>query len=135
MPGFLTDYVNNRVLDHWFGGAITPPPPTLYVGLSLTYCTKGGEIVEPTGGGYARVPIPNTLALFPAAFGGTKANAAPIVFPAPTADWGEAVSLFLADAATGGAILASADLTVPKLIQASEKPPTVAIGALFLSHT
>ena len=135
MPGFLTDHVNNLVLDHWFGGVVTTPPAVLYVGLSLKYAAKDGAIVEPASGGYARVPVPNGPAEFPAASGGTKANAAPITFPAPTADWGIVESLFLADAPTGGNILAMADLTVLKQILAGDPAPKVVAGGLFLSHT
>jgi hypothetical protein len=42
MSGFLTDLVNNKVLDCFFGGSPILPPATLYVGLSITRSYKGG---------------------------------------------------------------------------------------------
>src|ERR1700755_445634 len=48
MPGFLTDLVNNKVLDCFFGGVMITPPTALYVGLSLTKSYKGGYTSEPT---------------------------------------------------------------------------------------
>lgn len=135
MAGYLTDFSNNKVLDLFFGSAIYSPPATLYVGLSLGGANKAGSISEPSGGGYARVPVSNSPASFPAAAGGTKSNAAVITFPAPTADWGMVQSLFIADSASGGNVLASADLTTPKPISGGSLAPKVAAGALFLSHT
>ena len=135
MPGFFTDYSNNKVLDLIFGSAAFTPPATLYLGLSLAASNKGGSPTEPSGGGYARVPVANNLTNFPAATAGTKSNSTVITFPAPTANWGTVISLFVADAATGGNVLAMADLTTPKTINAGGSSATVAMGALFLSHT
>lgn len=135
MAGFLTDYANNQVLDLIFGATGFTPPATLYLGLSLYPANKAGSVGEPSGGGYARVALANTPAAFPAASGGTKSNAAPIAFPAPTADWGTVQSLFVADSAAWGNVLAIADLTTPTAVTAGGPAPKVAAGALFLSHT
>ena len=133
MPGFLTDLANNAVLDCLFGGVPIAPPPVLYLGLSLEGASKAGAVDEPAGGGYARVAVPNGPAMFPAASGGSKSNAAPIAFPDPTGDWGEVLSVFVADPA--GNVLAAADLAAPKRVKAGDPAPKVATGALFLSHT
>ena len=135
MAGFFTDYVNNKVLDLVFGATAFTPPATLYVGLSLTTSNKAGSYSEPSVGGYARVPLVNNATNFPAAAGGTKTNATVVAFPAPTADWGTVLSLFLSDAATGGNVLAMADLATSKVIIHGSAAPKVAVGALFLSHT
>ncbi len=134
MPGFFTDYANNKFLDMVFGAAAYTPPATLYVGLSVNSANRYGSFIEPSGGGYTRVPIANSLANFPASSGGSKSNSTVITFPAPTAAWGTIVSLFVADAASGGNVLAVADLTTPRTINAGAAPATVASGALFLSH-
>ena len=68
MPGFLTDYVNNKVLDCFFGGSPITPCSTLYVGLSLARSYRGGYVSEPTAGSYARVAVPNTLGQLAVAF-------------------------------------------------------------------
>jgi hypothetical protein len=135
MPGYFTDYANNAVLNMVFGATAYDPPPTLYLGLSQSTSNKGGAIVEPSGGGYARVPIANNATSFPPAAGGTKSNNAVFTFPTPSAAWGTVQSLFVSDAATGGNILAMADLATPKLIGSGGTPATVAVGGLFLSHT
>jgi hypothetical protein len=134
MPGFLTDLVNNRVLDCFFGGVAIVPPSTLYVGLSLTRAYKGGYVAEPAGGSYARVAVPNDLTRFQEASFGSKANAEAITFPAPSAAWGSILSVFIADAAEGGNVLAMADLPSPRTIDASDPAPTIAVDALLLRH-
>ncbi len=135
MAGYLTDFANNKVLDLLFGAVTLTAPSNLYFGLSKAAATKSGTVAEPSGGGYARAAIGNNAAHFPAASLGTKSNALPISFSAPTADWGPIVSVFVADATTGGNVLAIADLPVPKTIVAGGAAPSIAAGALFLSHT
>ena len=135
MPGYFTDFGNNKVLDLIFGSAPYTPPATLYLGLSQVPANKAGTVIEPSVGGYARVGVSNNLANFPAAVVSTKANSAVVTFPAPSAAWGTIVSLFVADAAAGGNVIAMADLTTPKAINVGGSPATVAAGALFFSHT
>ena len=135
MPGFLTDYANNKILDLVFGSTAYTPPATLYLGLSLLPAGKNGQIYEPTGGGYARVAVANSGASFPAASAGTKSNATAAAFPAATANWGAVLSLFIADSPSGGNVIAVADLATPKTITGGSAAATVAAGALFLSHT
>jgi hypothetical protein len=135
MPGFLTDYTNNAILNLIFGAATYTPTATLYLGLSQSSSNKGAILTEPTGGGYARVAIANTLDNFSVASAGTKSNTEAIKFPIPTGDWGTMLSLFIADSPTGGNVLAMADLTRPKTIKSGGTAATVAVGALFLSHT
>ena len=135
MPGFFTDYANNKILDQFFGNTPFASPATLYLGLSQTAANKAANIAEPSGGAYARAPLNNDRTHFPAASLGTKTNALPITFTAPSASWGTILSLFIADSATGGNILAMADLPVPKLILGGGTAPTLAANALYLSHT
>ncbi len=135
MAGFLTDYLNNKILDQVFGGSSFSPPSILYVGLSTGASNKAGTISEPSGGGYNRVAITSSLTNFPAAASGTKSNNAAISFPAPTASWGTIQSVLIADAATGGNVIAMADLTQPKPINSGGSAPTIAVGSLYISHT
>jgi hypothetical protein len=135
MPGFLTDLVNNKVLDCFFGGSVIIPPSTLYIGLSLARSYKGGYVSEPTGGSYARVAVPNDLSHFLAASAGTKSNAKAITFPSPSLAWGPILSVFVADAPSEGNVLAMADLPAPRTIDVGDPAPTITPNALFLSHT
>lgn len=134
MPGFLTNYVNNKVLDCFFGGQLLAPPRELHVGLSLTRAYKGGYVAEPLGGGYARVAVANDLIYFPPASLGRKSNAAVITFPRPLMGWGAISSVFVADAAEGGNVLAMADLPSPRVVDLGDPGPTIAADALFFSH-
>jgi hypothetical protein len=135
MPGYLTDLVNNKVLDCFFGGSAIIPPSTLYIGLSLARSYKGGYVSEPTGGSYARVAVRNDLSHFLAASGGSKSNAKAITFPPPSDAWGSIMSVFVADAPSEGNVLAMADLPAPKMIDGGDTAPTISVNALFLSHT
>lgn len=136
MPGAFTDYLNNKLLDVVLGGTTFVGPSTLFVGLSITPSNKAGVINEPPIGiGYSRVAVVNTPTNFPASTNGSKSNANPIAFPTPTGSWGNVVAVFLADANSGGNILAMADLSVPKAITVGTPTPTIAASALFLSHT
>ena len=135
MPGFFSDYMNNMVLNIVFGAMEYVPPATLYVGLSQSTSNKVGIVSEPSGGGYARVPITNSATSFPLAVAGIKSNGTAVTFPVPTAAWGTVQSLFVSDAAAGGNILAMADLTTPKTINIGATPATLAVGAFFVSHT
>ena len=123
------------MLDSVFGRVAYTAPATLYFGLATRAANKAGQVSEPSGGGYARVAMTNDATRFPAANIGAKSNASVVTFPAPTADWGTIVSLFVADAPTGGNVLAMADLTSPRAISSGAPAPTVAAGAFYLSHT
>lgn len=134
MPGYFTDYLNNKVLDLALGGVALPAVATLYVGLSTLAANKAGTVAEPAAG-YARVASTNNLTNFPAAASGAKSNATAVTFPTPTGAWGTILSVFIADAATAGNILMVADLATPKILAAGSAAPVIAIGALYLSHT
>ncbi len=136
MPGYFTDYLNNKVLDLVLGNNAFVSPSTLYVGLSLSPSSKAGVVVEPSpSSGYSRVGVANTLLNFPQATSGSKSNANTITFPTPTSTWGTILSVFLADSASGGNVLAIADLSSPRAISLGVPGPTLASNALFLSHT
>jgi hypothetical protein len=135
LPGFLTDYANNKVLDQVFGASARRPPATLFLGLSTSIAVKSGNVFEPPGGVYARVAVANDLSNFPSALGGTKSNGAAVTFATPTAIWGAVATVFIADAPAGGNVIAMADLPVSKAIHSGTSVPTLAVGALFLSHS
>lgn len=56
--GSFADHLENKLLDHVFGGGDYARPATLYIGLSTTTIADGGtNITEPSGNGYARVAV------------------------------------------------------------------------------
>ena len=132
MAGF-TDFLELEVLDHIFGGADYARPATLYVGLSTTLPSEAGaNISEPSGNGYARVTVTNNATNWPAASAGSKANGADITFPQASGSWGTPGYWFISDAASGGNVLISGAITVPKAI-ASGDTAKFAIGAIVIS--
>lgn len=132
MAGSLSDFLENELLDHVFGGAAYSAPATLYVGLYTVAPTDAGGGTEVTGGSYARVAVTANNTNFPAASGGAIANGTAITFPTATASWGTVVALGIFDASTSGNLLAWADLAVNKTV-ASGDTASFAIGDLDIT--
>ena len=111
MAGF-TNYLEQKIADHWFGATTYTPPATVYVGLYTTLPDDSGVGgAEPVGSGYARVSVTNNSTNWRnASHGGTtgsrKYNATTITFPAATAAWGVIAGYGIFDAASGGNLLA-----------------------------
>lgn len=102
--GGHSTYLANKILDHIFKTAVYTAATTLYVGLSTTTindATTGGDVVEPSGGAYARLAC-NT---WDAAGSGATANTAAITFVMATGSWGTITDFFTADAVTAGNLL------------------------------
>jgi hypothetical protein len=134
MPGFLAESINNAVLDCLFGGSTLRAPLTLHFGLSLARAYRGGFLTEPDAVSYGRVAVPNDRGHFGQAESGTKSNTMTITFPAPTEDWGTIASVFVADEAVGGRILAMADLPAPRVVRAGDVAPAIPAHGFFLTH-
>lgn len=96
-----TDYLENRILDHFFNAIASTAPATTYLALFTAAPTDAGGGTEVTGNAYARQAIS-----FGAASGGALANDAAVNFPAATpAGWGTIVATAIFDALTGGNML------------------------------
>ena len=79
----------NATLDAMLGTGATLLNSTLEMGLSTTTPTADGtNITEPSAGGYTRVTLANTNAVWAPAAAGIKTNAADVIFPEATAGWG-----------------------------------------------
>ena len=119
----FTHTLENKILDHIFGGEPFARPANLHVGLSLTEIQDDGSgITEPDAeAGYERVLISNDsttwqLAETDSEAGrGVKTNAIPIQFPEPTEEWGMVTHFFLAD---GELLLGHGTLCQPVTIHA-----------------
>jgi hypothetical protein len=79
----MTDYLENKTLDHTLGTTAYAKPAAVYVGLFTTAPADAGGGTEVSGGGYAR-----KTATFAAATGGSTSNNADITFDVATANWG-----------------------------------------------
>lgn len=91
-------------------------------------------IEEPTTGSYARKSFDNDKTSWSVSTAGTLSNAIDLAFVTATADWGIALSVFIADASTGGRILWF-DTLAPTITVLNTMTVTFEIGALDASIT
>jgi hypothetical protein len=137
----MTDYLENKLVDHIFRGQQFSTPSTLYVSLHTANPGETGADELTTAGAYARASISSTLANWAATQGGTDAssgssgqteNLATISFPTPTANWGTVTHFAVWDAASGGNPLLYGQLTITKAINEAD---TVSFAAGALTAT
>ena len=112
MAGF-SDYLEDKVLDHVFGGNAYTAPGTLYVALYTVAPTDTGGGTEVSGGSYARQSGAFTVS---GTNPTTASNTAAIEYPTATADYGTVVAVGILDASSSGNLLAYADLTTSKVV-------------------
>jgi len=119
----FSTYMDNKILDEFFGKVDYTPVATLYVALSTTAPTKGAtNITEPTGNAYARVAVTNNTTNFPTASNSTKNNGSVVTFAEATGLWGTVTNWLIYDALTGGNMLAYGTLTNSKTIDVGDTP-------------
>ena len=115
MAGF-SDYLEDKVLDHVFGG-VTYTQPTKHVALYTVAPTDTGGGTVVSGGAYARQTSNfNVSGTNPT----TATNAAAVEYPTATADYGTVVAVGILDASSGGNLLAYANLTASKTVSSGD---------------
>lgn len=132
MPGYRTTYLRNKELAHACAGTAFTAPTTLYLGLSRSAANVAGSISEPSGGTYARTAVTCNTTNWPARVDGTLLNGVALAIVAAAGSAGTALSMFIADASSGGNVLFSIDLVVPKAVGPGAPDVTFAPGALVL---
>ena len=125
MAGNLTNYLENKLLDHFLGTTAYTMPSPVYVALFTVAPTDTGGGTEVTGGSYAR-----QTATFTAASGGATSNSANIDFTGMPAATTVAIALF--DALTSGNMLVHGTLTTNKTTDAGDTL-RIATGDLDIS--
>jgi len=138
--GAMSDYWENKVIDHLFRNTSYTAPTALYVALFTAAPSDSGGGTEVSGGSYARTALAqsttnwaNTQASGSGAStgtGGTTSNSVAITFPAPTANWGTITHVAAFDASTSGNMYFWAALTTSKTVNNGDAAPSFAIGAL-----
>jgi hypothetical protein len=140
----MSDYLENKLVDHIFRGLAYTMPTVLYVGLYTSAPADAGGGTAVTGGDYARAQldpsysnwkgtgaeVTNTAS---AGTGGQTKNAATLTFPTPSANWGTITHWGLFDHATAGNLLAWGSLTTPKTVNNGDPAPTFAVDALVFT--
>jgi len=102
----LVDQGESDILDIIFRGAAAPS--SLYLGLG-TGSVPGdtatlADVVEPSGGSYARVAVARNSTVWPTlalVSGDYRVDSDTLTFPAPTGNWGTITYVFLCTVASG----------------------------------
>jgi len=110
-----TTYFLNLVAGNIFKTKTNPAVPSkMYLGFSKTTPNlAGGNVTEPTGNGYARVPL-NSLG---APSNGLVSNTEQVEFAESTAAWGMLTHYVVYDAATGGNLLMYGELSSTRTVE------------------
>lgn len=120
--GSLSNYAENKALDHLFKTATFTPPTHWYVALFTAAPDDTGGGTEVSGGSYARV-ICDT---WNAASSGSIANTGAITFTTATGSWGTVTHFAIFDASSGGNMLCWGSLTTSKTVGSGD---TASFGA------
>jgi len=125
MAGNLTNYLENKLIDHFLGTTSYTMPADVYVGLFTVSPGEAGGGTEVTGGSYAR-----QIATFTAASSGATSNDTNIDFTGMPAATTVAIGIF--DALTSGNMLLYGTLTTNKTTDAGDTL-RIATGDLDIS--
>jgi hypothetical protein len=136
----LSNYLENKLVDHVFRNTPYAVPTAVWVALYTTAPTDAGGGVEVAGGNYGRVQVGPSTTAWNATQGGTAGassgtdgqteNAADIVFPSPSATWGLVSAFGLLDAASAGNLLVWSTLTPSQQVNGGDAAPKFLAGAL-----
>jgi hypothetical protein len=139
----MSDYLENKLVDHLFRAQTLSAPSTLHIGLLTSAPSDSGGGTEVSGNNYARVAVTSSLANWAgtqaaasttasSGSGGQTSNNAAITFPTPSGNWGTVSHFGIFDAASGGNLLFHGALTIAKTINQSD---TVSFPAASLTIT
>lgn len=107
----MSDYLENKVLDHVLGTSAYTFPSQAYLGLSTGSLGDDASGTELSGNNYSRVAIN-----FDAASGGTTDNSAAVEFAAATGSWGTISHFGIYDASSSGNLLIHGAFSASKTI-------------------
>lgn len=116
MAGNISNYLENKLLDHSLGTTEYTFPATVYVALFTSDPTDAGSGTECSGTSYARQACD-----FDAAANGATANTAAIEFPVAGGSWGTITHVGIYDALEAGNLLWHGALTASKAIGTSDQ--------------
>ena len=125
MAGNLSNYLENKVLDHFLGTTAYTMPTTVYIALYTAAPNDAGGGTEVTGGSYAR-----QVSTFTSASGGATSNATNVDFTSMPAS--TVVAIGVHDALTAGNLLVWGTLSSNKALDAGDTL-RIATGDLDIS--
>jgi len=103
----LTNYLEDKIINHVFGSTTYTKPTNWYVGLLTATPSDSAAGTEVSGGSYARMVCAFTITGTGTA---QAANTSAITFPTATADWGIVGWVGIYDALSGGNLAAYQNL-------------------------
>ena len=109
-----TNYLENKIAGHVFGGTAYTAPATHYVALYTTAPDDTGAGTEVTGGSYARQSMAFTVTA------DTASNTANVEFPKATASWGTVTHFAILDAVSAGNMMCYGTLTASKAVASGD---------------
>jgi len=122
----MSDYLENKLIDHIFRATSYTAPTTIYVGLLTAAPSDTGGGTEVSGNNYSRASLAASVSNWKSTngttsgassgTGGSTSNASAITFATPSASWGTVTHFGLYDAASGGNLLLYGSLTTSKTI-------------------
>ena len=116
--GSLSNYAENKWLDHILKTAAFTVPSNVYIGLSTADPGEAGSgLAEPSGNAYAR----KACNAWDAAASRATANTNDIAYDRATGTWGTITHYALFDAITGGNMLGYGSLPTPKPVVAGNE--------------
>jgi hypothetical protein len=140
----MSDYLENKLIDHVFRNRSYTVPSTIYVALFTAAPSDSGGGTEVSGGSYARVQVGpsdstwestqgTTTAVASSGTTGATQNGSTITFPTPSANWGTVTHVGIFDASTSGNLLFHGALTASKTVNNGDPAPTFPAGALDIT--
>ena len=126
--GSISDYLENKLLDHVCNTAAYIPPTTVFLGLSTADPLDDATgLAEPVGGSYGRKAI-----TFGAAASRAVIQNVLVTFPQATASWGTITHFGLFDATSAGNMIGHGQLNTAKVV-GTGNTPSVASGEVIVS--
>ncbi len=123
----LSNYLENKLLDHVLRNTSYNSPTTVYVGLYTSDPADDNSGTEVSGGSYARQILSVTTAT-----AGIVTSSADVTFPQATAAWGTISHIGLLDAVTSGNLLMHTALTTSRDVEVGDVLK-IATGSLTAS--
>ena len=111
----LSNYLENKLLDHVLRNESFTSPTTVYVDLYTSNPGDDNSGTEVSGGSYARQILNVTTAT-----GGIVTSSADVTFPQATAQWGTISHIGLLDALSSGNLLMHTPLTTSRLVDTGD---------------
>lgn len=124
-----SNYLENKVIDHFLGTSSTSAPSNVYMGLFTSNPTDANSGTEVSGNGYSRQVI-----TFNTASSGSATNSSAETFTASGGNFGTITHFGIFDASTSGNLLYHGALTDDKVIEDGDSL-VVASGAITITET